>query len=125
MADANRSNELGSSTTGSISGAVASMAGTFAPDWQSDESWWQENFRDRSYATADRDFSYYSPAYRYGYESAGKYQGQSWSDTENDLRSGWDKYEYRGASTWENVKDAVRDAWDRVTERYDVHVSNR
>lgn len=125
MAESNRSDELESSTAGSISGAAGNIAGTFTPDWQWDESWWRENFRDRPYVSDDRDFNYYSPAYRYGYEAAGKYQGQSWSDTERDLRTGWDKYEYRGVSTWENVKDAVRDAWDRVTERYEVHQSNR
>ena len=49
-------------------------------------------------------------------------KGKSWSDAENDLRSGWDRYEHRGesGSTWEQIKDAARDAWDRVTGRRTV-----
>jgi hypothetical protein len=32
------------------------------------------------------------------------------------LRSGWDRYEYRGTArtTWEQIKDAVRDGWDHI-----------
>jgi hypothetical protein len=86
-----------------------------ARDWSSEESYWKSNFSSRPYARADRGFDYYSPAYRYGYESANQYRGRQWNDVETDLRSGWDRYEHRGQSTWENVKDAVKDAWNRVT----------
>ena len=86
-----------------------------ARDWSGEESYWRSNFSSRPYARADRGFDYYSPAYRYGYESANQYRGRQWNDVETDLRSGWDRYEHRGQSTWENVKDAVKDAWHRVT----------
>lgn len=86
-------------------------------NWGTEETYWRENWRSRPYASADRDFDYYQPGYRYGYESAGKYRGRAWNDVENELSAGWSKYEHRGQSTWENVKDAVRDAWNRVTNR--------
>jgi len=83
-------------------------------NWNSEETYWRNNWRARPYAQADRGFEYYAPGYRYGYESASKYRGREWNDVEPDLRSGWDKYEHRGQSTWEHMKDAVRDAWNRV-----------
>jgi hypothetical protein len=83
--------------------------------WNNEETYWRDNWRARPYAQADRGFDYYSPGYRYGFESASKHRGRQWNDVEPELRSGWDKYEHRGQSTWDHMKDAVRDAWNRVT----------
>ena len=100
-------------------GTEGSTSSTGANDWTTQDSYWRSNFSSRPYATADRSYDYYQPAYRYGTESATRYKGRNWSDVETDLRSGWDTYENRGEqhaqSTWDNVTDAVRDAWDRVT----------
>jgi hypothetical protein len=86
-------------------------------DWSAEETFWRGNWSTRPYASADRGFDYYRPAYRYGSESALRYSGRQWNDVESDLRTGWDRYEHRGQSTWENIKDAVRDGWNRVTNR--------
>ena len=90
--------------------------------WDQEDLWWKENFKSRPYA-AGGSYEEFQPAYRYGFESGRHNMGRTWSDVETDLRSGWDKYEHRGASgsTWENIKDAVRDAWHRVTgQKLDV-----
>ena len=89
--------------------------GTFSGDWNLDEQWWRENFRNRPYVSADRRFEDYEPGYRFGYESANRYRGKNWTDIEPSLRTDWDRFESRGSSTWENVKDSVRDAWDSIT----------
>ena len=84
--------------------------------WNDEDTYWRENYGTRPYASSGgRDYSYYQPGYRYGYESASRYQGRNWDDVESDLERDWDRYEYRGNSTWQSIKDAVRDAWDRVT----------
>ena len=110
-------------TTGSTSGTARGGSG----DWNSEERWWQENYQSRPYARADRGFDFHRPGYRYGYESASRSGGRSWSEAENDLRSGWDKYEHRGTnkSTWEEIKDSVKDAWDRVTGDDDAGSKHR
>ena len=84
-------------------------------DWLTEESYWQENFKHRPYVQSGRDFDFYRPAYRFGYEARDRYEGEDWDDIEPDLRSDWDSYDDRGQSTWEQIKSAVRDAWDRVT----------
>ena len=84
-------------------------------DWPTEETYWRDTYATRPYVAVNRDFDYWRPGYRYGYESAMKYQGRNWSDVENDLRVGWDRFEHRSQSTWEQLKDAVRDGWDRVT----------
>jgi hypothetical protein len=89
--------------------------------WDDDDTYWRKNFRNRPYAsTTGRDYDYYQPGYRYGYEAANRFESRSWDDVERDLSRDWDNYEFRGTSTWEQIKGAVRDAWDRVTGRRTV-----
>lgn len=83
--------------------------------WNTDESYWRDNYRSRPYADQNRSFDDYRPAYKYSYDSADRLGRRDWNEAEPDLRSGWDKYEGRGESTWEQVKDSVKDAWDRIT----------
>jgi hypothetical protein len=94
---------------------MASDDRTIRRDWNTDESFWRENYRTRPYTDENRDFEHYRPAYKYGYDSADRVGRRRWDEAEPELRSGWDEYEGRGNSTWEQVKDSVRDAWDRVT----------
>src|SRR5205085_1922932 len=93
----------------------------YTSNWNDEDTYWRENFRNRPYAS--QDYDYYRPGFRYGYEAAGKYQDRNWDDVEPDLAMGWDNYEHRGHSTWENANSAVPDAWDRVAGKR--HVGTR
>ena len=84
-------------------------------DWTVEDEYWRNNYTTRPYIGSDRNYSRWQPGYRYGWESAQRYQGRQWNDVENDLRTDWDRYEHRGTSTWEQIKDAVRDGWNRLT----------
>ena len=98
---------------------MADLSSRFS--WDDDDTYWRANYRNRPYASASgRDYDYYQPGYRYGYEAANRFQNRSWNDVENDLARDWDTYQHRRMSTWEQIKDAVRDAWDRVTGRHGV-----
>lgn len=98
---------------------VPSITGNQSATWDLEEKYWFDNFTSRPYVTAGPDsWDRFRPAYRYGYESAQHHVGRSWDEAENDLRSGWERYEHRPKdehSTWDHVKEAVRDAWHRVT----------
>jgi len=94
------------------------MAHTTTPlDWTTESTYWRDNYRTRPYAGAGRDYQFYEPAYRYGYESADRSTGRSWDDVQADLERGWENYALRGKLAWNEIKDAVRDAWDRATNR--------
>ena len=98
------------------------MADTNRIDWNEEDSYWRTNFRTRPYASsAGRDYDYYKPGYRFGYDAANRYRDRSWSEVESDLSRDWNSFEDRGQSTWEQMKDAVRDAWDRVTGKRPAH----
>jgi hypothetical protein len=84
--------------------------------WNDEDAYWRTNYRSRPYASSgETNYDAYRPGYRYGYESANRFEGRNWNDVESDLSRNWNSYEHRGNSTWEQVKGAVRDAWDRVT----------
>jgi hypothetical protein len=87
--------------------------------WDDEDEYWRTNYRNRPYASAaGRDYDFYRPGYRYGYEAACRYQNRDWNEVESDLSRNWSAYEHRGTSTWEQIKDAVRDGWDRVTGKH-------
>jgi hypothetical protein len=89
--------------------------------WDDEDAYWETNYRNRPYASsAGKDYQFYRPGYRYGYDAASRYRGRNWTDVESDLSRDWNAYEHRGTSTWEQIKDAVRDAWDRVTGKEPV-----
>lgn len=89
-------------TTSNMSRSFDTYDPFFRSDWQ------------RSYGTSGRDYSYYQPAYRYGYTLAtdNRYRGRDWNDFESDARRDWEMQ--HPTSAWEDFKDAVRDAWQRV-----------
>jgi hypothetical protein len=83
-------------------------------NWNDEDTYWRDNYKTRPYGSSS-NYDVLRPGYRYGYESAQKYEGRNWNDVESDLSRSWNSYEHRGTSTWDQVKMAVRDAWDRVT----------
>ena len=90
-------------------------------EWSTEDAYWRMNYKNRPYASSgSNDYDFYQPGYRYGYEAANRYSGRAWKDVESDLKSGWNTFEHRSASTWEQIKDAARDAWDRVMGRHPV-----
>ena len=56
----------------------------------------------------------YGPAYRYGWESRGRYADRSWDEVESDLEGGWESAKSNSRLGWEKAKHATRDAWHRV-----------
>lgn len=103
----------GSGTTagaGTLAGEATT--GSTVPDFTSD---YRKNF-EQTYGSQG-DFESMRPAYEYGYRSAGdpRYQGKSWDQVENDIRS---DYESRNPGRrWEQVKAAVRHGWEKLTGR--------
>ena len=69
---------------------------------------------DSRYASSGGSFDDYRPAYEYGYQSASdpRYQGRSWSDVEEDLRT--DYMRNHPNSSWDRAKGAVRYGWEKV-----------
>jgi hypothetical protein len=85
---------------------------TFNPD--DEDAYWRDDFMNRDYYEANRPYSDYAPAYRYGWESYSRYPGKKWDQVESDLGRGWDRAKGASSLTWDRAKHAVRDAWHRI-----------
>ena len=109
---------------GAAAGAVAGNSFAAEFDAAEEERYWRENFASRPYRRKDRDFSWYEPAYRYGWESAVRLKDdpRTFEALEQDLAGGWlGLGGMVGAETpaheWHEAREAVRDAWRRIRRR--------
>jgi hypothetical protein len=66
-----------------------------------------------TYGQTGQPYTYYEPAYRYGYMLATdpRYRDRDWDLIEPEAQRGWSE---RGHGTWVEFKGAVRRAWDIV-----------
>lgn len=125
----------GSSVGGPVGAVVGGLAGaaigavagnSFAAEFDAVEEarYWRTHFADRPYRRKDRGFSWYEPAYRYGWESAVRLRDdpRTFEELEQDLAGGWlGLGGMVGAETpayeWHEAREAVRDAWTRIRGR--------
>ncbi|MEP6994813.1 MAG: hypothetical protein ABI968_09855 [Acidobacteriota bacterium] len=101
---------------GAVAGAAAGHATGEAVNPTVEEGYWRENFKNRPYFSAGRNFDDYHPAYRYGWESASRRDlaGKRFEEVESDLERGWDKARGASKSAWSDSREATRDAWNRI-----------
>ncbi|HEU4564608.1 MAG TPA: hypothetical protein VFS05_08165 [Gemmatimonadaceae bacterium] len=101
-------------------GKLAAGGVANAPPDDAEDAFWREEYARRPYATADRGWEHYRPAYRLGREAARRHRGRDWPEVEPLLEREWK--ENAAASTsriaWHEARLAVRDAWDRELARY-------
>lgn len=109
-----------------VGGLIGAAAGAFAGnafssefDAEEEAKYWRENFASRPYRAPGRDFTYYEPAYRFGWESARRLNGdpRSFEEAEPELRDGWLAWMVGDSSLaheWSELREAVRDAWRRI-----------
>lgn len=81
-----------------------------------EEKYWRDNHAASSYADAANGYDQFAPAYKYGWESAGRSSspGQTFESAESDLGRGWDKAKGASRLAWDKARDATREAWNRV-----------
>jgi hypothetical protein len=103
-----RTGEVGSRPVGTAEG------GTFNPSVH--DIYWREAYSREPYYTADYTYDDYAPAYRAGYEAAGRYVGQNkrFDDVEPELRANYERIKGKSRLAWDDARVAVRAAWHRV-----------
>lgn len=97
---------------GGIAGGYAGKAIEESIDPTTEDAYWEEHYADRPYVQETDDYETYRPAYRYGWESRGRYAGRRFDDVEPELAQGW--HANKSNLSWDRAKLAARDAWDRV-----------
>ncbi len=94
----------------------------FDSDYLEFEPGFREHYQTR-YGTSGRDYDWYGPGYRYGYDMAmtdrwDEYD--TWEEVEVDARREWEKTENAAGRAWDDLKDAVRQGWAEVRDALDL-----
>ena len=97
---------------GAVAGGLAGKGAAEAINPTVEDAYWRENYSTRPYASADRGYEYYQPAYRYGWESRAQHGDRQWDEVESDLQREWNATRPTKME-WNEARSAVRDAWHR------------
>lgn len=100
---------------GAVLGGLAGKGVAAAIDPEAEDSYWRDNYSSRPYATGGT-YDDYGPAYRYGVDGYGQYQGRKFDEVESELSRDWDRAKGSSNLNWDNAKHATRDAWQRVSD---------
>ena len=101
---------------GAVVGGLAGKGIAELIDPVAEEAYWRDNFVKRPYVTHGASFDDYGPAYRYGVDSYGRFDGRSFDEVETDLSRDWQRAKGASRLSWENAKHATRDGWQRVSD---------
>ncbi|QYR52886.1 glycine zipper domain-containing protein [Lysobacter soyae] len=99
---------------GAVLGAKAGGAVAEAVNPTTYNDHFETSYNKADYYTADRDWNDYRPAYQYGYDTYGQYQGKRFEDVENDLERNWDATKANSRLAWAEARGAVRDGWHYI-----------
>ncbi len=100
---------------GAVVGGAAGHAAGEAVNPTVESEYWSKNFKNRPYYRSGKEYSEYEPAYRLGWESAGRkeYADKKFAEVEPDLERKWSSTQ-GAARPWTDSREAARDAWSRV-----------
>lgn len=82
-----------------------------------EHAFWEKEFKARPYYQEGYEYTAYGPAYQYGWETYGRYEGRRFEDIENDLRRDWESNRGERDLSWDQARHATRDAWERLKSR--------
>lgn len=101
---------------GAVAGGLAgkSAAESFNPT--AEEKFWKETYLREPYYVHGRNYEYYAPGFRAGWEGRVKHSGRSFDDAEAELKASYNVDKGELDPTWQDVRPAARAAWDRVDQ---------
>lgn len=124
MADfSNPSDSVANMAAGNQGINMGTTGGMHDTEYASDDLWGQheahfrEHHASRPYASADRSYEHYVPAYRYGVAAGHRHAGRAFHEVEGDLERGWHSAHDGSGAAWQDMRHAVADAFARVGHR--------
>jgi hypothetical protein len=91
------------------------------PDQGFDDHYWRETFHRSPYADPSRNYEYYQPAYRFGWESYSRYGRRSFEEIDEELQQEWERQRDAASPAWSDARAAAREAWDRAAHHQPPH----
>lgn len=100
---------------GAVVGGLAGKGVAEAIDPTRERAYWSENFSGRDYVEKGSSFDDYGPAYGFGVDARGRYQGRDFDEVESEMSNDWGARRGGSRLSWERAKLAARDAWERIS----------
>lgn len=113
---------------GAIAGPIGAVAGAaigailgglagkqLAESFIQEDLYFREHFASQGAKAPERKYEDYQPAYRYGWEAHGRFEGAFFEEVEPELQRGWTTA--KPSLPWEEARLAAREAWDRRRQR--------
>ena len=101
-------------TVGTLTGGLAGNSAAEAVNHTAEELFWRETSVQEPYYVNGRNFEYYAPGFRAGWEGRVRHDGRSFDAAEPDLKAAYKLTKGELAPDWQDVRPAPRAAWDRV-----------
>lgn len=99
---------------GAVAGGLAGKGVAEMVDPTVESTYWKDQYATEPYYTDGRDYTFYEPAYRTGWEGRSRYDGKAFEEVEDELAADYRRY---GDAPWDEVRPATRAAWDRIDAR--------
>lgn len=107
---------VGAAAGGAL-GAVAGHRASEARAPDDDLGHFQQIYAKMPYYSQGHDWHDYAPAYRYGLDSYGRFQGQALEAVDTQLQGGWEaNARYGSRLPWQHARPAVAHAWQSLDE---------
>lgn len=74
----------------------------------------ETNYKASPYYVSGSEWRDYQPAYKYGYDTYGQYQGKKFEDVQDTLERNWDTAKAESRLAWAEARSAVRDGWHHI-----------
>ncbi|MBC7624765.1 MAG: hypothetical protein H7232_15430 [Aeromicrobium sp.] len=104
-------------TVGAVAGGLTGSSAGEAVNPTAEETFWRETFIREPYYTQGRDFAYYAPGFRAGWEGRVRHDGRTFEAAEADLFTDYNASKSEVDPSWIDVRSAARAAWNRVDQR--------
>lgn len=101
---------------GAVVGALAGKGLAQEINPTTEDAFWSNNYKTRSYVGDDEDYEIYRPAYRYGVDSYTRHEGRNFEEVESKLGTEWEN-DNNASLPWHKARPAVKDAYDRLRNR--------
>src|SRR5262245_40136222 len=84
------------------------------PSAKEQDSYWRDNYRLESGVDPTREYEYYQPAYRFGWESYSRYGRRSFDEVGDELQREWEVMRDPASPDWIEARGPAHAAWDRL-----------
>ena len=108
---------VGSAVGAVIGGVVGAKAGDSIAEVVNPTDYhdhFRKEYTRAPYYVGGSEWRDYEPAYKYGYDSYGRYRGRRFEEVEPELARNWDTTRANSRLGWDDARSAVRDGWHYI-----------